>query len=450
MPDDSRPAGSRWDVLTQTGAGTPMGELLRRYWWPIAGASEFGRARHQAGAAVGRGPRPLQGSRRPLRPARPALPASPRRSQLRLCRGMRAALQLPRLALRRRRAPAWRSPTRTWRIRSARLKDEIRIKAYPVEELGGLLWAYLGPEPRPLVPDWEFFSWPNGFRQIVMAEIPCNWFQCQENSIDPVHFEWTHSNWSVRLGGAHRPLHAAAPQGRFQRVRVRLPVQAHPHGHRRARPRCGQSAASACGRRPVHRQPFRVPRADRRREHAQRHLGISAACRRSASPMCRTASRPGQGPIADPATGRWITSHVMNQDFVTWVGQGRIADRSKEYLAPSDRGIVMIRRRFLDDLEAVAARAGTPRRSCATPRSTARSRCRSPSARSLIEASRAEHAARPVQPPQPARLHLPDRAAARGARGVSRRDGLHRSGIAVRDAGPVRSAGAGRLRGKPR
>ena len=34
-------AGSRWDVLTKTGAGTPMGELLRRYWWPIAGASEL-------------------------------------------------------------------------------------------------------------------------------------------------------------------------------------------------------------------------------------------------------------------------------------------------------------------------------------------------------------------------------------------------------------------------
>jgi 5,5'-dehydrodivanillate O-demethylase len=38
---------------------------------------------------------------------------------------------------------------------------------------------------------------------------------------------------------------------------------------------------------------------------------------------------------------------------VTWVGQGRIADRSHEYLAPSDRGVVMIRRRFLSDIEAV-------------------------------------------------------------------------------------------------
>jgi 5,5'-dehydrodivanillate O-demethylase len=60
-----------------------------------------------------------------------------------------------------------------------------------------------------------------------------------------------------------------------------------------------------------------------------------------------------QGPIEDPATGRWITSHVMNQDFVTWVGQGRVAERGREYLGPSDRGIVMIRRRFLNDLEAV-------------------------------------------------------------------------------------------------
>ena len=55
------------------------------------------------------------------------------------------------------------------------------------------------------MPNWEFFTWKNGFRQIVMAEIPCNWFQCQENSIDPVHFEWTHSNWSVRLKGQNGP-----------------------------------------------------------------------------------------------------------------------------------------------------------------------------------------------------------------------------------------------------
>ena len=32
-------------------------------------------------------------------------------------------------------------------------------------------------------------------------------------------------------------------------------------------------------------------------------------------------------PITDEKTGRWITSHIMNQDFVGWVGQGAITDR---------------------------------------------------------------------------------------------------------------------------
>src|SRR5215510_13905931 len=84
---------------------------------------------------------------------------------------------------------------------SARAKDRCATTAYPVRELAGLLWAYLGPPPAPELPVWEPFTWPNGFREIVLADIPCNWFQCQENSIDPVHFEWMHDNWSLRLRG---------------------------------------------------------------------------------------------------------------------------------------------------------------------------------------------------------------------------------------------------------
>jgi 5,5'-dehydrodivanillate O-demethylase oxygenase subunit len=60
-------------------------------------------------------------------------------------------------------------------------------------------------------------------------------------------------------------------------------------------------------------------------------------------------------PVKDEKTGRWITSHVMNQDFVAWVGQGNIADRTQEHLARSDRGIAMMRQRFLSDLQKVAA-----------------------------------------------------------------------------------------------
>ena len=66
-------------------------------------------------------------------------------------------------------------------------------------------------------------------------------------------------------------------------------------------------------------------------------------------------------PLKDPDTGRWISSHVMNQDFVAWVGQGTFADRTKETLGKSDKGIAMIRKRFFDDLELVKSPGVDPK-----------------------------------------------------------------------------------------
>src|SRR6185436_5893291 len=60
-------------------------------------------------------------------------------------------------------------------------------------------------------------------------------------------------------------------------------------------------------------------------------------------------------PIKDTQNGRWITSHVINQDIIAWVGQGRIADRTRERLGACDRGISLLRRRLFNDLDAVAA-----------------------------------------------------------------------------------------------
>jgi 5,5'-dehydrodivanillate O-demethylase len=60
-------------------------------------------------------------------------------------------------------------------------------------------------------------------------------------------------------------------------------------------------------------------------------------------------------PVRDAASGRWITSHVINQDIVAWVGQGAVTDRSRETLGASDRGIAMLRRQLAMDIEAVAA-----------------------------------------------------------------------------------------------
>jgi 5,5'-dehydrodivanillate O-demethylase oxygenase subunit len=57
--------------------------------------------------------------------------------------------------------------------------------------------------------------------------------------------------------------------------------------------------------------------------------------------------------LVDDKTGRWIDSHVMNQDFVAWVGQGMLADRTQEHLGESDRGVILMRKRMLEEAELV-------------------------------------------------------------------------------------------------
>jgi 5,5'-dehydrodivanillate O-demethylase len=351
MPDDISEPRSRWDGLTATGADTRMGELLRRYWWPIAGVSEMGGAATKPVRLLGENLvlyKDLSGTYGLLD---------------RHCRHRRADMSygyVEQCGLRCN-YHGWlydemgqciEQPYEDLAHPDARLKDEVKIKAYPVQELGGMLWAYLGPPPVPLVPNWEFFTWKNGFRQIVMAEIPCNWFQCQENSIDPVHFEWTHSNWSMRLrgqNGPYSPKHVKVDfsefEWGFQYKRIRTDTS-----ERDRLWTIGRVCLWPNGLFTGNHCEFRVPIDDENTLSVTWHFSRVPHDR---EPYVQHQIPTWRGPIAEPGTGRWITSHVMNQDFVTWVGQGRIADRSREHLALSDRGIVLVRRRFLSDMDAI-------------------------------------------------------------------------------------------------
>ena len=71
-------------------------------------------------------------------------------------------------------------------------RDKVATDAYPVEELGGLLFAYLGPQPQPLLPRFDGFVTPGTIRMMGRALLPVNWLQIMENSLDPVHVEWLH------------------------------------------------------------------------------------------------------------------------------------------------------------------------------------------------------------------------------------------------------------------
>jgi 5,5'-dehydrodivanillate O-demethylase oxygenase subunit len=200
---------------------------------------------------------------------------------------------------------------------SAQFKDKVRIQSYPVQVHAGLIWAYLGPQPAPLVPDWEPFSWKNGFRQIVFAVVPCNWFQCQENSIDPVHFEWMHLNWSVRLRDDSGP---------YSAKHLKLDFEEFEYGFTYKRIREGTTEADplwTIGR--VCLWPnalftgghfeWRVPIDD---ENTLSVTWCFSRVPKEREPYEQDRIPSWHGPVKDPATGRWISSHIMNQDFIAW------------------------------------------------------------------------------------------------------------------------------------
>jgi 5,5'-dehydrodivanillate O-demethylase oxygenase subunit len=344
-------------LLTQTSAGTPMGELLRRYWWPIAGVSEF--------------------DEQPTKPVRLM------GEDLTLYKDKGGHYGLLDRHCPHRRADLTYGYTEECGLRcsyhgwhfdaegncleqpyddvahpEANLKAQVRVKAYPVEECGGLLWAYLGPKPAPCLPRWEFFEWRNGFRQIVMSELDCNWLQCQENSIDPVHNEWQHSHWNLRMLGKS----GVAPK------HLKVGFEEFEYGYTYKRITDVSSEADplwTVGR--VCLWPyalftgthveFRVPVDD------TNTLSVGwfyAHVPKERQPYEQNTIPTWTGPVRDPKTGRYLSSHIMNQDFIAWIGQGAIAQRDKEFLSTSDLGITMIRRRFLKDLETIAS-GGDPK-----------------------------------------------------------------------------------------
>src|SRR5712691_3812493 len=337
-------------LLTQTSAGTPMGELLRRYWMPLAAESEFDDV-----------------TIKPVRLFGEDLTLYKDQSGAyglvdRHCPHRRADMSygfVESCGLRcnyhgwlfDRDGRCLEQPYEDVAAPQARFRDKVHIKAYKVKAHAGLLWAYLGPQPAPLVPNWEPFTWSNGFVQIVFANVPCNWFQAQENSIDPVHFEWMHMNWSVRLKGntgPYSPKHMKVAFGEFD----------HGFTYRRIREGMGEEDPLwTIGR--VALWPnalftgghfeWRVPVDD---HHT---LSVTWCFNRvplEKEPYVQERIPAWHGPVRQ-ADGRWISSHIMNQDFIAWVGQGTVADRTQEHLGSSDRGVILMRRRFFEDLEAV-------------------------------------------------------------------------------------------------
>jgi phthalate 4,5-dioxygenase len=67
-------------------------------------------------------------------------------------------------------------------------KDRIHLTAYPTVELGGIVWAYMGPPDKlPAMPKFAWTQAPESHRHVTKVVQECNWLQALEGGLDTSH-----------------------------------------------------------------------------------------------------------------------------------------------------------------------------------------------------------------------------------------------------------------------
>ena len=97
------------------------------------------------------------------------------------------------------------------------LKDKVHQTAYPCKEGAGIVWSYLGPKDKmPLLPNYEWMNLPREHLYVSKSIQDCSWLQGLEGECDSSHLSVLHKNFTGerQRGGGDGALYAAdaAPQ----------------------------------------------------------------------------------------------------------------------------------------------------------------------------------------------------------------------------------------------
>ncbi|HML08372.1 MAG TPA: Rieske 2Fe-2S domain-containing protein [Xanthobacteraceae bacterium] len=345
------------DRLTRIGPGTAMGELLRRYWFPVAVSSELG-----SGGA--QGVRLLDQALVLFRTTDGTLGlldelCTHRGSSLRYGHVDDEGIICPYHG--RKFSPEGRCLSIPTEREVPKLLEKARTRGYPVQELGGLIFAYLGPAPAPLLPRYDLFVWNGVLRDIGRALIPCNWLQIMENSVDPTHVEWLHGH---HLAGIRRHAGKAVPT-HYAKHHVKIGFDLFRYGIVKRRVvegatehdddwEIGHPLIFPCmlrvGTQEQHRFQIRVPIDD---THTMHYWYSCYRPKVGAVTPVQTDVPVYEVPWRDN-DGNFIVDFVDGGDIMAWVTQGPIADRTRETLASSDSGIVLYRRLLMEQARKAA------------------------------------------------------------------------------------------------
>jgi 5,5'-dehydrodivanillate O-demethylase len=337
--------------LSRVGPGTSMGNLLRRYWHPVATCAEVPAGVVIQVKALGEtlalyrnddGDLGLVSERCPHRGASLAC-GIPERDGLR-CPYHGWKFDAQGHCLEQPAEPA-----------DSRFHHRIRIPAYPVQELGGLVWAYMGPEPAPLITRYDLFVREDLDRSIGVTKLPCNWLQIMENSFDPVHREYLHglySNYVLRQKGSSEapplPHHEKIAFDVFEfGVTKRRLVEGQNEDDddwRVGHPVLWPTILSV-GNESSPSFQIRVPIDDTNTLH------FWYLCK----PAQKDSPHPPSTTVFDlpykDEQGHFIVDTVSGQDMMVWITQGALSDRTTERLGTSDKGVILYRRLLLEHLE---------------------------------------------------------------------------------------------------
>ncbi len=376
------------ELLTKVGPGTPAGELMRRYWHPIAASLELDERPTKDVRLLGEDLvlfKDLQGRYglidRYCAHRRVDLSYGIPEEQGLRCMYHGWMYDTTGRCVEQPFEDTLHPPTDRRNIPSesgaeivSSFRDTARMKAYRVQDFAGMIWAYLGPAPAPLLPKWEPFSWENGYRDIGIVTLPCNWLQVEENSLDPVHLEWLHGYWGLwqqrekerRLG---HPVDVLLPRI-TPRPHKKIGFDIFEHGIIKRRV-VGSNTEEhndwAVGHPALFPNilfvgdivkcnfQYRVPVDDEHTLHITWFF-YKPAPGRTAPPQNKIPY--WYVPLYEKS-GRLISDLANHQDFVAWITQGRITDRTLEKLGASDRGIILFRKLLREQI-AIVQSGGAP------------------------------------------------------------------------------------------
>jgi 5,5'-dehydrodivanillate O-demethylase len=341
------------DLLTRVGPGTPGGELLRRYWLPVAVAQELSDERPTKFVRV-------LGEDLVLfkdKSGRIGLLADH-------CMHRGASLVYGRVE-ERGIACAYHgwlydgegNILETPPERNDAICRNVKIKAYPVQKFVGLIWTYLGPPPAPVIPKYDVWMRKDGRRRIyVQPQLDCNWVQAMENSADPAHLQILHQNTA---NGGRIP--SSTTRGFIDDIeRVEFAIE--PYGIMKRRFRRDGAPGEA--------HPLIFPNILRQGDATQIRVPMDdthtriffirftptedGSLKEEDDPPVEYV-KPYKSPPGALHPYVWfdMNHQVQAQDHMAWETQGPIADRTAEHLATSDQGVAIYRKLLKESIECI-------------------------------------------------------------------------------------------------